>query len=382
MRRVLAPGLVILASLLAFLALPALWVNRQVLDTDNWVDASSELLQVPAVRSLTAGYLADKAYEESGVEERLRAALPTRLQPLAAPAAGLLRDRLDKRASEALARPEVQKLWEDANRQAHEKLLDALSSQGPVTVDLHNVLNAVEQRAGVGGRAADVVPEGAATVTVLRSDQLDAARRGSRILNALPIVLIVLSLACFGGALAAAGPGRRRRVVGGFGFGLLAAGALALGATRWMGDAAVSSLGTTAETADAVQGSWPIMTRLLVEAATATVLYGVVLVLGAWLAGPSGWAVAVRRFAAPGLRRPEIAWGGFAVLAGIVILWWAPTPATRNPLTALLLVILLGAGVEALRRQTAREFPEPQVDEAPPPPAPAPDATDGVSTGA
>ncbi len=382
MRRVLAPGLVILASLLAFLALPALWVNRQVLDTDNWVDASSELLQVPAVRSLTAGYLADKAYEESGVEERLRAALPTRLQPLAAPAAGLLRDRLDKRASEALARPEVQKLWEDANRQAHEKLLDALSSQGPVTLDLHNVLNAVEQRAGVGGRAADVVPEGAATVTVLRSDQLDAARRGSRILNALPIVLIVLSLACFGGALAAAGPGRRRRVVGGFGFGLLAAGALALGATRWMGDAAVSSLGTTAETADAVQGSWPIMTRLLVEAATATVLYGVVLVLGAWLAGPSGWAVAVRRFAAPGLRRPEIAWGGFAVLAGIVILWWAPTPATRNPLTALLLVILLGAGVEALRRQTAREFPEPQVDEAPPPPAPAPDATDGVSTGA
>ena len=219
-------------------------------------------------------------------------------------------------------------------------------------------------------------------MTVLRSDQLDAARRGARILNALPIVLIVLSLACFGGALAAAGPGRRRRVVGGYGFGLLAAGALALGATRWMGDAAVSSLGTTAETADAVRGSWPIMTRLLVEAATATVLYGAVLVLGAWLAGPSGWAVAVRRFAAPGLRQPEIAWGGFAVLAGIVILWWAPTPATRNPLTALLLVILLGAGVEALRRQTAREFPEPQVDEAPPPSTPAAGAADGATTGA
>ena len=40
----------------------------------------------------------------SDIETRISDALPPRLQPLAAPAAGLLRDRLEKRAEEALAR--------------------------------------------------------------------------------------------------------------------------------------------------------------------------------------------------------------------------------------------------------------------------------------
>ena len=144
--------------------------------------------------------------------------LPPRLQLLAPPAAGFLRDRLERRAREALARPEVQQLWEDANRTAHQKLLVALKNEGPVTVDLHRLLEAVERRAGIGGRAAAVVPEGAATVTVIRSEQLDSARQGVRILGALPIVLVVLSL-----ALAAAAvywsEGRRRRVLAGTGSG-------------------------------------------------------------------------------------------------------------------------------------------------------------------
>jgi hypothetical protein len=37
------------------------------------------------------------------------------------------------------------------------------------------------------------------------------------------------------------------------------------------------------------------------------------------------------------------------VLLGVGILWWAPTPAKRNPITALLLAI----GFEGLRRKTA-----------------------------
>jgi hypothetical protein len=47
----------------------------------------------------------------------------------------------------------------------------------------------------------------------------------------------------------------------------------------------------------------------------------------------------------------------FAALAAVVTLWWEPTPATRNPVTAALLVLLFGLGFEALRRKTAREFP-------------------------
>jgi len=370
MPRWLSAVLVVVASILAFAALLAVWVDRQVLDTENWTSASSEMLEIPAVRSRTAALLADRAYEESDIEGQIRSALPERAQPLAAPVAGLLRDRLEKRANEALARPEVQRLWEDANRAAHERLLDVLASDGPVTLDLHALLVAVERRAGVGGRVAAAVPAGAATVTVLESDQLDTARRVARVLGALPIILVTLSLALAGAAIAWS-PGRRRRAVRGYGIGLVAAGALALGATAWIGDGLVASLAKTAEGVTVVEGVFSIYTSLLVEAAVATIGYGVVVGLAAWLAGPTRWAVAVRRTAAPYLRQPELAYGGLALLVGVVFLWWAPTPATRNPATALVLIALLVVGLEALRRQTAREFP-PEEEPAPAaPPVPA-----------
>jgi hypothetical protein len=162
MPRWLSAVLVVVASILAFAALLAIWVNRQVLDTDNWAQASGEMLEIPAVRSRTAAYLADRAYVQSDIEGRIEAALPPRAQPLAAPAAGFLRDRLERRATEALARPDVQQLWEDANRAAHARLIEALDTDGPVTLDLHRMLEAVERRAGIGGRAAGAVPEGAA----------------------------------------------------------------------------------------------------------------------------------------------------------------------------------------------------------------------------
>ena len=44
-RRGLALALVVLASLAAFAAVMAIWVNRQVLDTDNWTNSRSELLE-------------------------------------------------------------------------------------------------------------------------------------------------------------------------------------------------------------------------------------------------------------------------------------------------------------------------------------------------
>jgi hypothetical protein len=58
------------------------------------------------------------------------------------------------------------------------------------------------------------------------------------------------------------------------------------------------------------------------------------------------------------LCEPAIAFGVFAVVTAAVRLWWAPTPAMRNPVTAILLVVLFAAGFEGLRGRTAREFPE------------------------
>jgi hypothetical protein len=98
---------------------------------------------------------------------------------------------------------------------------------------------------------------------------------------------------------------------------------------------------------------------MLKDAATAAVGYGVVMIVAAWLAGPSRPAVSIRRVIAPYFGHPAIAYGTLTVIVAL-ILWWAPTPATRKPLLALLLIALLAAGTEVLRRQVKREFPDAQ----------------------
>ena len=357
-RRRLGLTLVLIASLLAFPALLAVWVNRQALNTDNWTTTSSEMLESPAVRSQLAAYLTDQLYANVDVEAQIREALPPRLQPLAGPAAGLLRDRIELRARQLLSHPATQERWEDANRAAHEALIRVIDGDvESVELDVKALLEQMEQQVGVGGRAAGALPADAARITILRVDQLDGVQAAGRALKSLAIVLVVLSLGLFGVALVAA-PEWRRQAVRAYGAGLVVAGAAALVVGSLAGDAVVGALARTAATEPAVRDVWDISTTLLDEAAVATIFYGLVMIAGAWLAGPSGWAVGLRRTFAPYLREPALAYGVLGALAAIVVLWWAPTPAMRNPLTAVVLLVLLVLGFEALRRRTATEFPD------------------------
>ena len=363
-RRGVARTLVVLASLLAFFALHAIWLDRQLLNTDNWTESSSQLLDDPAIRDQTAGYLTDQLFANVDVQAEIAQTLPERAQFLAAPAASLLRERIDGLANELLTRPKVQQLWETANREAHVLLLRVLEGGGEivgtqggvVTLDLKTLLDELEARTGLGGRVAARLPADAAQITILRSDQLDTAQKAAKTLDGLPIVLVALSLLLFGAALLVS-PGYRRQAVRGYGIGLVLAGVAALAVASLAGDAIVDSLATTAATEPAVRGVWDVYDSLLIQAAGASIFYGVVLVIGAWLAGRTSWAVSVRRFLSPYLRETALAYGVFAVLLIVVIAWWAPTPAMRNPVTGVLLALLLAGGFEGLRRVTAREFP-------------------------
>jgi hypothetical protein len=364
-RRPLGIALVALASLLAFIAVLAIWVDRQMVNTDNWTRASSEMLQDPTIRNRVAERLVDDLYQNVDVEAEIRAALPPRAQPLAGPAAGALRNFAERAAKEILSRPRAQQAWENANRAAHEQLVQVLEGGGPVvstggsvvTLDLRQLLTELQARTGVGGRVAERLPPSAAQITVMRSDQLEAAQDGFKVLDALPIISVVLSLALFGIALAVA-PGWRRQAVRGYGFGLVAAGLAGLATRSLVGDSIVNSLVPTEAGKPAAYDVWEIVTELLDEAANAAIFYGAVLIVGAFLAGPTRLATGIRRVTAPYMREPAIAYAVFAALAAAVILWWAPTPAMRNPVTAVLLVILLALGFEGLRRRTRREFPD------------------------
>jgi hypothetical protein len=362
-RRGWARALVVLASILAFAAILAVWANRQVLNTDNWTNTSTELLENRLIRDQVALHLVDQLYANVDVSGELSAALPERLQPLAGPVAGLLRQQAERISKEALSRPRAQQAWADANRNAQLALLRVLEGGGPavsteggdVVLDLNALLGQMQERVGIGGRLQDRLPASASQITIMQSDRLEAAQRGLNVLRGLPFVLVGLSLALFALALAIA-PGWRRNALRAYGVGFVVAGAVALLVQDQAGTALVNALTDDDAVVPAAAAAWTISTTLLVEAASATIFYGVFMFIAAVAAGPSRPAFAVRRAVAPYARHPAVAYGALAVLVAL-LLWWAPTPALRNPALALVLIVLLAIGTEALRRQMVREHP-------------------------
>jgi hypothetical protein len=356
--------LIVVASLLAFLATFAVWANRQALETETWTDTSSELLEDEEIRVAIAGFLVDSLYSNVDVAAELEARLPPQAQALAAPAAGALRELANRAAVELLGRPRVQELWEVANRRAHERLLSVVEGDGEfvseegdvATLDLGALVTELSERTGVGGRVVENLPEDAAQITIVRGDQIEFAQTVVDLLRDFAIVLTALALGLYALAVYLA-RGWRREALRSVGIGLAVVGLATLVARGLAGNAVVGALTTTAAVEPAADSTWEIGTSLLRAGAVALIGYGLVIVLGAWLAGTSKNATSLRRGLAPYLRDRRIA---YTVVGAVVllVLWWNPTPGTSRLAPTLILIALFVAGVEALRALTLTEFPD------------------------
>jgi hypothetical protein len=356
-------ALLLIGTLLAFLAIFSIWVNRQALDTDNWVDTSGKLLRNDEIRTQLSDYLADELFANVDVQAELERTLPPRLAPLAGPAAGGLHQLAPQVAERALATSQAESLWADANRAAHETLLKILNDEGSavstangeVTLDLGSLVSESGGQLGIAGKLASKVPPDAGQLTILKSDQLSMAQDASSLVRRLPIVLTLLALLLYGLAVYLAGP-RRRQALRSVGFGFIVAGVLSL-LLRRIGEGSVTdALARTDAVKPAVEAAWDIGTSLLVSVAVSAITFGILVVIAAWLAGPTRAATRLRREAAPHMRERGTTYGAVA-LVFLALVLWAPVVAFQKPIGVILLAVLMVLGTEALRRQTAAEFP-------------------------
>jgi hypothetical protein len=363
-RRAIVIALIVLASVIGFFSVYALWVKRQALETETWTRTSSELLENEEIRDAVADFLVVQLYKHVNVEQQIARRLPEDIRGLAGPAAGGLRQAAVEGARRALEQPRVQAAWENANRVAHEKLLALLDDDlegastegGVVTLDLRTIVATVGSQVGIGGDLGEKLPADAAEIEILRSDELSAAQTGAEVLRILAFWLTAITLILYAVAIYIA-RGWRREALRSVGIAFIVVGVLVLFAHALVGDAVVGGLTGTAASEGPAQATWDIATSLLVATGQAIVAYGIVIVLAAWLAGPSAAATWVRRGVTPYLRQPRFAYAGLVVLLALIF-WWNPTEATRRLPTSLLLIVLLALGVEVLRRQVIREFPD------------------------
>ncbi len=358
----LVAALLVIATLVTFLAIFSIWVNRQALNTDNWVDTSTNLLQNEEVQARLSNYLADQLFTDVDVQADLEKTLPPRLAPLAGPAAGALHQLAPQVAQRALDTPQFETLWSEANRAAHESLLKILNDEGSavstgggeVTLDLSALLSQLGGQ--LGGGIASKVPPDAGKLTILKSDELSLAQDVTSLIRRLPIVLTLLAILLYGLAVYLAGP-RRREALRSVGFGFLIAGVLALVLRQFAGGMVTGALASGDSVRPAVGAVWSIGTSLLRTVAVSAITFGILVVIAAWLAGPTRLATNLRREVAPYLReRPSSAYVVVAFVYFALILW-APVAAFQKAIGLILLAVLMIVGTEALRRQTAAEFP-------------------------
>jgi hypothetical protein len=355
-RRKSVYALLVVGSLVAFLAVFAIWANRQLLETDTWTNTSSKLLEDQEIRTQVSYFMVDALYANVNVQAELQQALPPRLQPLAGPAAAGLRELTLRLAQQALQRPRVQHLWEEANRNLHKTLIDVVEHGGNenVNLDIGTIVGQLGQQLGVdvSGR----LPSGVATIEVLPNDSLSAVQKAVKILRGLAIVLTLLFIALFGLATYLA-QGWRREVLRDVGFAFIAVGIAVLVARSLLGDAVVGSLAKTEAVKPAISHTWSIATSLLAAQGGAAIFYGLFILVGAWLSGPRGFARRARRAITPILERRVIAYAALALLL-VLLFWWSPTPGFQRVPTAVLLILLSIVGLEFLRRKAVKDFPE------------------------
>lgn len=362
-RAILAWSLLVLGTLILIVGSLTVWVKRQALDTDAWVDVSTELLDDEDVRAALSAYIVDQLYRNVDVQDRLEQRLPPDYEGLAGPLAGALRQPTERAVDGFLQRPRVQDLWENVNRAAHQTLLRVLedetragvsTAEGTVTLDLRVFVVAVGEELGFGEQLDARLPDDAGQITVLESDQLDAAQTAVKTIKTLSWLIILLALAAFAGAIWLAQDRRGMlRIVGAV---FLLVGILLLVIRRVVGSYLVDALAEGESVREAAGSSWIIGTGLLAAVAWALIVYGVVVLVGAVLAGPSGYARRARAAIAPTLRdRPGAAW---ATLAGVYLLLvlWGPVPALRTWLGVLILGGLVALGYETFRRLTVGEL--------------------------
>jgi hypothetical protein len=356
-RRGVVIALIALASVIGFLAVFAVWAKRQFLETETWTDTSTELLADPDIEDAVATFSVDALFTNVPVQAELQQALPPRAAAAAGPIAGALRQLADNLAHRALESPKVQALWEQANREAHDQLVSLVEEGGSedVTLDLADIVNQLGEQVGVSDAASKLPPD-AAQVVIFDNSDLVAAQDAIDLLHTLAWVLTALALLLYALAIYLA-EGWRRLALRDVGWAFIVVGIAVLVVRNLVGDALTNHLATTKAIEPAVSSSWTIGTSLLRDGGGAVLFYGIVILIGAWLAAPTGFARTVRREITPVVARRGTAYGALALLL-LLLFWWAPTPGFERLPTSILLVLLFIVGLEALRHQAIHDFPD------------------------
>ncbi len=347
--------LVVLATILAVVSTMTTWVRSQALDTDQWVEVSSDLLSEPEVQQALALYISDQLFTTVDVAGELESVLPENLTGLAGPLAGALRGPTTDAIEKIIASSRFQSVWQNANRRAHEAAVrilrddtrDSISTaDGEIVLDLGTAVRNLGEQIGLPTAALDRLPDDVGQITVVQSDELSDLQNAVKLLDFTTWFLFFVVVVMYVAAVYLA-VGRRRQMLRTVGISLIL-GALSLLLIRAVGiRTSVEAFVQDATNKELAELVGSVMTELLRQMAWTGIVYGVLIIAFSAVLGPYRWAVASRRWIA-NVAESTAAIVGISVGAVLLLLWWSPGRAFDRWITALTLVGMVLGAIAAL----------------------------------
>jgi len=326
LRNILVGVLVLLSCLAIVVTGVAWWTHYSIFNTDGYMKIVGPVGKDPEAIKALSDYVAGQIVSATDLQQRTADALPPKAQIFAGPITDALEGFITKGTTKVLSTPQAYDLWLKVNRLAHEKIvallrgdttytyiqgsdvkLDTLPLISQVLVWLDGKLpgalstkfsppvippgtppdQAIQQVSTWTGRT---LPADFGQITLLQNDSLGPAQTAVRWFDTLAWVLLVVTIVLI--ALTIWLSRRRRRTLIELGIGAAFALILTYVITKQASTALIESIpngGTVTVLRDVVNASLGPLTNLTIW----IVVIGLLVALGAWLAGRHDVQVAV-----------------------------------------------------------------------------------------
>ena len=368
LRRTALVFLLVLGCGLVAMSLIALYVRATVLNTDRFVATMAPIAESPDVQRAVADKLDGAITGRVDVDALMREALPDRADPFAPALADALSGAIRARIDALVASDDFERLWDDAVRRAHSRVVELLTTgeskrltlEGDtVFLDLSGAVDRVRdglEDRGLDRLAAAIPDDIDGRVTLLQSEAFVKARRGVDVLEGLAIVLPILALLCLAGHVLLSRP--RRRGLLRVALGLIVTALLLLALVGLGRSAYLDAIDRAVLPREAAADIFDALVSLLRAGMRAVAVGAIVIALLALVLGRTEAVRARTRAVATGrgitwvAEHRRLLQGMAAALGGVVLLAWDPPTAT-----VVLIDLALVAGAVVLIAAVARARP-------------------------
>ena len=313
-RKIASAVLIVLTCILVPIALLTVWVHGIALDTDRYVATVSPLASDPAIEAAAVNRItqaADVRVDGSQAAADIAAWMQSQgLPPRAANAVKGLGPQLDSAVNDTVQKvatrfvesDRFERIWTNANREAHSAVVHALTGEGrgavgvnggTVTLDVGEAVDQVKEAlVDAGLSPAAKIPDVNKQMVLFQSDQLKKIRDGAHLLDVIgnwfPVLVVLIGAA---GVLLAH---RRRRALArtalGAAFACLVVAIGLVVARRYYLD----HLPAQVQSEAAAAAIFDTLLHFLRVSLRTTIVLGVIIALGAYLIGPGRLPRAVR----------------------------------------------------------------------------------------